>query len=345
MKNKVGGNHSRAAKYLCLLWLLCLPAFPAAAAAADYTVKPGDSLYAISMHYHTTVKSLQSANGLDGSMIHPGQKLMIPEKGNNVRPAAGTGALPSPQKAPHALKADKARTADRQQTAAGANKAGGRGSAAPAEKPPASGSTGYRVQPGDSIYRIGLRFGVDEQAIMRTNSLNSTLIYPGQTLVIPGAAGGKPPGVTAPPGGSSGGAPPGGTAAPAAVSRGAAVDARTVLAEANSLLGRPYVYGAAGPSSFDCSGFTMFVFNSAGIALPHNAADQAMLGRTVDRSALEPGDLVFFGYNGSKDIEHVGIYAGNDQFIHDSSTGGVKYSSLNESYYAANYREARRLLS
>ena len=80
-----------------------------------------------------------------------------------------------------------------------------------------------------------------------------------------------------------------------------------VVREAARHKGAPYEYGAAGPNSFDCSGFTMYVFGRFGIQLPHNAADQYDAVRHVPASALRPGDLVFF--DGSNGIYHVGIYA------------------------------------
>ncbi len=187
-----------------------------------------------------------------------------------------------------------------------------------------AGVNRYTVRPGDSLYVIAQRYGVREQAIMEANQLTSDLIYPGQILIIPGDSARV----------SSG----------RQVSRGETDGVRTVLARAVSLLGRPYVYGGSGPGAFDCSGFTSYVFREAGINLPHNAAAQARLGIRVSREELSPGDLVFFSYYGSGDIDHVGIYVGQDQFIHSSSKKGVVYSSLNESYYAANYRGATRIL-
>ncbi|WP_432981838.1 NlpC/P60 family protein [Dactylosporangium sp. CA-233914] len=76
-------------------------------------------------------------------------------------------------------------------------------------------------------------------------------------------------------------------------------------------LGKPYVWGAAGPNSFDCSGLTMMAWKAAGVTLPHNAAEQYNTVRHITRSQLAPGDLVF--YNG---LGHVGIYIGNNQIIH-----------------------------
>jgi cell wall-associated NlpC family hydrolase len=104
-------------------------------------------------------------------------------------------------------------------------------------------------------------------------------------------------------------------------------------------LGIPYVWGGASPSGFDCSGFVMYVYNQLGVSLPHHAASQYNYGTPVPRSALEPGDLVFFDGLG-----HNGMYIGGGQFIHSPHTGDVvKISSLYESWYALTWVGARRL--
>ena len=110
-------------------------------------------------------------------------------------------------------------------------------------------------------------------------------------------------------------------------------------------LGVPYVYGGASPSGFDCSGFTMYVYNQLGISLPHGATPQLKYGTYVSRSELQPGDLVFFS-DGSYPASHVGIYVGDDQFIHASSSSSNGYcvcvSSLNPNYYSRNFVGGRR---
>ena len=110
-------------------------------------------------------------------------------------------------------------------------------------------------------------------------------------------------------------------------------------------VGSPYVYGGSSPSGFDCSGFTTYVMKHFGYSVNRTASGQMDNGTAVDRSQLQPGDLVFFNSgNSSKRATHVGIYTGNGQFVHAStSTTGVIVSDLNSSYYSHTYVGARRL--
>jgi peptidoglycan DL-endopeptidase CwlO len=113
-----------------------------------------------------------------------------------------------------------------------------------------------------------------------------------------------------------------------------------VVGIAMQYLGTPYVYGGASPSGFDCSGFIMYVFAQVGVSLPHNAAAQYGSGVPVSSDQLQAGDLVFF--NG---LGHAGIYIGGGLFVHSPHTGDVvKVSSLSDSWYAATYVGARRIL-
>ena len=114
-----------------------------------------------------------------------------------------------------------------------------------------------------------------------------------------------------------------------------------IAATAKQYLGTGYVYGGASPRGFDCSGFTMYVYSQHGYSLPHSATSQWQSGlgtRVYSITELQPGDLVFFNdpsRNAGKACSHAGIYTGDGQFIHSSSSrsGGVIVSSLTSGYY------------
>lgn len=113
-----------------------------------------------------------------------------------------------------------------------------------------------------------------------------------------------------------------------------------------SLSGTAYKYGGSNPETgLDCSGFVEHVFSeAAGIKLPHNARGISQLGRKIGIEELKPGDLVFFNTL-RRAFSHVGIYLGNNQFIHASSsrTGDVMVSDMSDSYWAKRFNGARRL--
>jgi cell wall-associated NlpC family hydrolase len=107
--------------------------------------------------------------------------------------------------------------------------------------------------------------------------------------------------------------------------------AARAVAYARAQLGKPYVWSAEGPSSFDCSGLTMMAWRSAGVSIPRTSRQQLTIGRHISQSDLEPGDLVFFG----SPIHHVGMYVGNGTMIEAPYTGQVvRFHSINRPDYA-----------
>ncbi|WP_160687261.1 C40 family peptidase [Clostridium sp. C2-6-12] len=127
-------------------------------------------------------------------------------------------------------------------------------------------------------------------------------------------------------------------------SRGTVSKGIQVVNYAYKFLGKPYVYGAAGPNAFDCSGLTQYVFSHFGINLSRTTYTQVGEGTKVNRNDLKPGDLVFFNTEGS--TSHVGIYIGNGEFIHAPRTGKpVMVSSLSDGYYSQKYATARRVVN
>ena len=117
------------------------------------------------------------------------------------------------------------------------------------------------------------------------------------------------------------------------------------LAQAARMLGRPYRFGGATPSGFDCSGLTMAVYKLNGLDLPRSSRQQWKVGKPVKRSHLEKGDLVFFATAGGKRVSHVGIYTGNGKFLHAPRRGRkITISSLSDRYYKTRYLGARSYL-
>lgn len=119
------------------------------------------------------------------------------------------------------------------------------------------------------------------------------------------------------------------------------------LLKALSMIGTPYKFGSNNPSKgLDCSGFVKYVYKeSADISLPRTARDMSKEGQAIARDELEPGDLVFFNTR-QRPNSHVGIYAGNGEFVHASSshTKQVTVSRLDQKYWATRFNGARRIL-
>lgn len=184
---------------------------------------------------------------------------------------------------------------------------------------PAPTETVYMVQAGDSLWSIAVRHGTTVEEIMSINQLETDVLNPGTPLTVPYQS---------------------------SPSRsGANLNAARLLELAAKHLGTPYRYGGQTPGGFDCSGFAKYIFSQMGVNLPRTAASQAKMGVEVPREQIMPGDLVYFRCGGGG-IDHVGIYAGNNQFIHSSSprSGGVIYSSMSEEYYARSFAGIRRIL-
>ncbi|SFV64576.1 NLP/P60 family protein [hydrothermal vent metagenome] len=120
-----------------------------------------------------------------------------------------------------------------------------------------------------------------------------------------------------------------------------------ILNNAKKYLGGKYVWGGTQPKGFDCSGYVQYLYKKEGVALPRTAYAQSKVGMDVSRSKLKKGDLLFFLTDKKRNIPitHVGMYIGNDQFIHAASKKkGIIISSLSKSKYSKIYVKAKRII-
>ncbi|MCR8746284.1 C40 family peptidase [Romboutsia lituseburensis] len=118
-----------------------------------------------------------------------------------------------------------------------------------------------------------------------------------------------------------------------------------MVKKAHEQLGKPYVWGAEGSNSFDCSGLVHYVFGQNGIKTPRVSRDQYKVGKSVSKSNLQSGDLIFSSSDSSGRVTHVGIYVGDGKMIHaPNSKGVVKKVDVNTSYWKNTYVGAKRIL-
>lgn len=122
-------------------------------------------------------------------------------------------------------------------------------------------------------------------------------------------------------------------------------DADELLSSAMGFLGVAYRFGGTSPTGFDCSGFMQYIFRKAyAVNLPRTSAQQATVGTAVSRENLQAGDMVFFRTAGGGRISHVGMYVGNNRFIHAPRTGKrIEITSLSNQYWHSKYAFARRV--
>lgn len=176
----------------------------------------------------------------------------------------------------------------------------------------------YTIKKGDTLSKIASQFKLTLQELKSLNHLTSDTIFAGQSLSVSQAAASKP------------------AAKPTNSDTVSNVDkqADTLIAEAKKLIGTPYSWAGSSPGGFDCSGFVYYVMKKAGYSISRTSASTYFdLGKSTSNPS--PGSLVFFAGNPTikSIITHMGIYLGNGQFIHASTSKGIMISSLSSGYY------------
>lgn len=278
---------------------------PEGIAGERYTVKSGDSLYTISKSLGVSVETLKEANGLEGNKIRPKQILLIPN--------------------PKEKQTEK--TVRR----------------VPAE------TEAYIVKQGDSLYSISKRVGLSVEEIKRMNDLQTSDLKKGQKLILPKQKSNREEeteeigdAVEAQEIQQAEGA---GQITPEPLGKWKNPDERGLfLRVVKNFLGVPYRGGGSTLKGIDCSAFVKKIFDIFNIQLPRTAREQSRLGKKVDREELQEGDLVFFKTRWANN-SHVGIYVGNNEFIHASYRGKeVKVDSLNTPYFNQRFVKGVRVI-
>ena len=277
--------------------------------AVIYKVKNGDTLQKIAKKHNVSIDNLKEWNNLHSSALHLGQKLSVnTEAVNPSNPSKRTKvkkAAPEPE--PVLIEDD-------------------------------SEVSAYRVQKGDTLDRIASRFNVDKQDIIDLNNIKKRKkLAPGTTVYIPKVEEdgdgelvvlGESPAARRP------------------LKYWKTEEERGVLVKvAKSFAGAPYKFGGESVRGLDCSAFVKKMYDIFDVQLPRSAREQFCIGMPVSRDQLVTGDLVFFKTKRAKYPTHVGIYIGDDKFIHASSLlrRGVKIDCLSDSYFMRTYTGAVRV--
>ncbi|MUV36853.1 putative peptidoglycan endopeptidase LytE [Lentibacillus sp. JNUCC-1] len=344
---------------------------PNSAAAEAYRVKSGDSLWSIAHQYNTSVQTLKSINGLSGDLIFPNQVLETTPSHSNPSTKPNTKPNAKPDKKPAAKPTTY--IVKRGDTLSGianehnislsdlmkwnnlnstliypgnkfvVSKSGDSSQGKPETTVPESdsnsqnGSTAnpapskhansvYTVKSGDTLSAIAKANRVTVSDLKTWNNLKSDLILIGQKLNI-----------------GSKKAPDNATDSTVENTPPSDIDYNVdkLLSVANSMTGVPYKWGGSTPGGFDCSGFIHYAYNQAGKSISRlSAASYHSRAFYVDTPKV--GDLVFFKNTYKQGISHMGIYIGNNKFIHAGSSKGVQIADVNSRYWQKHFDSFKR---
>ena len=252
-----------------------------------YTIKSGDSLWAIANKHGLSVSQLKSINHLTSDIIYPGQKLNTKTKVSSQDTVSSSTTKPAPS----------------QESITSSNTS-------------TSTSKTYTVASGDSLWAIANKHGLSVSQLKNMNGLTSDVIYPGKQLLVSQTSNSS--------------------ATVNLISLNTTntnsssnnLNRAAIVAEANKHIGKPYAWGAKGPDSFDCSGYTRYVFlQVTGRDIGSNTVAQEKAGTIISVDQAKAGDLYFWGSQGSS--YHVAIALGNGSYIYASEPGDfVKIGSV-----------------
>ncbi|SES90014.1 peptidoglycan endopeptidase LytE [Oceanobacillus limi] len=328
------------------------------AEAATYKVKSGDSLWVIAQKHNMTVSQLKSMNNLSSDIIFPNQTLETETKSETTKKTTNDAKIKTEttksETSTYTVKSGdtlsgiaskykislsdlmkwnnmdstliypgnklviRKSTNTEQKTN---NSTENKSSNKTTEK--VSSTTVYTVKSGDTLSRIASQHQVKVNQIKSWNNLKSDMIYIGQKLNI----GGEP-------------SPNNSNSKDEKPAKALDYDVDKLINTANNQLGAGYAWGGTTPSGFDCSGFIYYAYKQAGMDIMRHSSE-GYYNRSYYIDTPKLGDLVFFEGTYKAGISHVGIYIGNNEFIHASSNG-VVISNLNNAYWKEHFEGFKR---
>jgi cell wall-associated NlpC family hydrolase len=278
-----------------------------------YTVKPGDTLNKISESFGVGVKALKKANALSGDVIRPKQVLIIPSLSEK--------------------KSSKKRLA-------------------PTVNRTSEEMDAYVVKKGDTLYSISKKVEIPIEEMKKMNGLRTSALKIGQILILSEDEGmlegeakeardGEEIAEASQTEGEKG--EKGEPEASAPLGKWSNLEERNLLVRvAKTFLGAPYKLGGSTLKGIDCSALVKKIYEIFNIQLPRTTREQFKAGKRVEKDQLEEGDLVFFKRRGNR--AHVGIYVGDNQFVHASSySREVKIDHLDTPYYSQRFLRGVRV--
>ncbi|KAB7671806.1 LysM peptidoglycan-binding domain-containing protein [Bacillus sp. B1-b2] len=274
-------------------------------AAKTYTVVSGDTLIKIANKFSISLGELKQWNNITSSLIYPGNVFYVSKPNGSSTNENTSNTSPS-------------------ESSNNGNTSGDTTSA-----------TGiYTIKSGDTLSKIASSYSMSVSKLKQLNNLKSDLIFPGQKLKVSDSAS-----ETVTDTNNSGNS---GSTAPEFISDGNSGSVSTdIVSVSKKLVGIPYVWGGSSTSGFDCSGFLYYVLNNSGKSIGRYSA-QGYYDRSYYVDVPSVGDIVYFKNTYKEGISHLGIYIGNNEFIHADSSG-VRVTSLDNSYYKKHFDSFKRL--
>lgn len=291
-------------------------------AEEQYTVKPGDTLYGISKSFGISIEALKKANALEGDLLKPKQVLILPLQGEKKEEGPGKRPLtPAPKK----LVTKNVKKISKE-------------------------TDSYAVQKGDSLSSISKRMGHSVEEMKSINGLSTSNLKIGQVLLLPREGGQWDETVEK----FGDGEDVGGILQKEEEQGEPAIffplgkwnnpeERNLFVRVVKTFLGVPYKLGGSTLKGIDCSAFVKKIYEIFKIELPRTVREQLSIGKKVERDQLEEGDLVFFKRRGNR--AHVGIYIGDNQFIHASYRNReVKIDRLDMPYFSTRFIKGVRVM-